>query len=126
MDFQEAAKLALDKNLPWLKDNLSNWPKDCCEDTCWQIYSDLKGLLRGHYDCRSLQVRSGYFCTLEASGNDPSSIYGNHWEVAHAWIAWKDVIIDPTASQFLPYLPNTVLIATPEMIEHSFYLLKTR
>jgi hypothetical protein len=123
---EESARTALSQYEPLLKEQMTNWPVECCGDTCHQIFRPLQDLLRGKCDLRSLWVRDGWFDTVEASGNDPASPYGNHWGRGHVWIEWRDVIIDPTASQFLSYLPTPLLIATPEMPEHSFYFRNRR
>lgn len=123
-DLQLAAATALEQHKPGLQENFEYWPQDACEETCNRIFSDLKNLLRGAYDLRGLQLCSGLFDTIEISDNDSTSQYGNHWERGHDWIEWRGIIIDPTASQFLDYLPDALLVATPDMVEHSFYCRK--
>jgi hypothetical protein len=118
-----AAASALARHRPWLEDVYGgDWPVNACGDTCSQIFRDLKELMRPHFDLRALTIIKGFFDTIDASENDPSSLYGNHWGRGHTWIQWGEIIIDPTASQFLGYLPEPLLIATPSMLEYGFYL----
>lgn len=118
--FQLTSKL-LGEQEEWLREQLSDWPEDGCAETCHAIFPYLNAALTGVCDRRKLHIRRGYFDTTELSENNPRSPYGDHWEKNHTWITQGDIVIDPTASQFLTYLPSTLLVVDQQDPEYGFY-----
>jgi len=117
-EIKSIATSVLEANLTQLQGIYQGWPRGQCAPTCDFLFEDLQDALHAVCDWYDLEYYKGWFDTAQAGC---SAQFGDRSSSGHAWLSWCDVIIDPTASQFLPHLPAPLLVATRNDAEYGLY-----